>query len=483
MMSRASKTSHTSTRPSQSRRGFTLPLWVLGLIGIVFVGVAIFAGVVLFRVVEDFVASGPFAVAPVSSPGDAGVAENPAAPSGPEGEENPGVNPDDPASAPAGVRPVNRVTVLVMGIDRPCDQIDEPYRSDTMILLTIDPLSKTAGMISVPRDLWVRIPGFDSNRINTAFPSGEVSQYPGGGPGLAVETVELNLGIPIHHYVTVNYDAFIQAIDLIGGIELEVPETIDDPNFPDRCYGLDPFYLPAGHHFLDGETALKYARTRVTFGADFDRVGRQQAVLMAAWDKVMEQNVSLLGRSPELWNTFQENVTTDMTYQEAVGLGLVALEIPPENIHRAVIDQNYVYDYTAPDGARVLIPIRENIRELLDSFFSSTAALVPEPDLAAEAQSEAAGILVLNGTWTLGLAGDTAEYLESLGFTIAGVDDAEDKNQLVTQIIDYTGKTSTVDYLAELLHVSTGSIYLGTDPAGEYDIELLLGVDWQLPAD
>jgi hypothetical protein len=98
-------------------------------------------------------------------------------------------------------------------------------------------------------------------------------------------------------------------------------------------------------------------------------------------------------------------------------------------------------------------------------------------------REEAAPILVLNGTWTPGLAGGTAEYLESLGFVIAGVDDANDKDQTVTSIIDYAGKSATVDYLAQVLHVSSGSIYGGTESDGEYEIRLVLGTDWELPSE
>ncbi len=483
MASRANRASHTSPRPSVNRRGFSLPLWVLILVGVVFIGVAVFAGSVLFKVVRDFVAEtgGPVSIA---SPTQSSEGLSDPVVEIVNGEEQTVEEPDNPLPIFDGIQPTDRVTILVLGIDQPCVHIEEPYRSDTMILLTIDPISKSAGMLSVPRDLWVPIPGYSNGaRINTAYRSGEVSEYPGGGPALAVKTVEYNLGIHINYYVTVDYDAFIQVVDLLDGIDLDVPETINDPDYPDRCYGFDPFYLPVGSHHLDGEMALKYARTRATFGADFDRAGRQQAVIMAILDKAIDQNVSLLTHAPELWGTYQDNVTTDMTYQEAFGLGLLVLEIPSENIYRAVVDYNYVRDYIAPDGAQVLIPIREKIRELRDAFLSSTAVPTAEANPAAAMREEAALILVLNGTWTPGLAGGTAEYLESLGFVIAGVDDAEDKDQTVTSIIDYAGKSATVDYLAQVLNVSSGSIYGGTEPDGEYEIRLVLGTDWQLPSE
>ncbi len=493
MVSRTSKTPHAKPRPSRQvaapvgdrrGRGFTLPLWVLGAIGLAFVAVAVFAGVVLFRIVQDMVASGPFAVATAPAVQPREGVELVGTP-GLAGDVDPVVNPgdtDDPL--PTGIRPVDRVTVLVLGVDRECVFVDEPRRSDTMILLTIDPLSKTAGMLSIPRDLWVVIPGFGNNRINTAYTNGVINEYPGGGPALAVQTVELNLGIHVHHYVTVDYDGFIQAIDLLGGIEMDVPETINDPDYPDPCYGYDPFYIPAGEHLLGGEMALKYARTRATFGADFDRAGRQQAVIMAVFDRALQQNVALLTRAPDLWGTFQDNVTTDMTYQEAMGLALLVQEIPRENIHQAIIDHRYVVNQTLMDGAQVLVPIRDKIRELRDAFFTSAVVPVtPQVDLSAQMRAEAASVLVLNGTWTPGLASATADYLVAQGFVVAGVGDADEQDYEATQIIDFGGKSATVNFLADLLRVSPGRIYGGTDPDGEYDVKLILGADWQVPSD
>ena len=471
-----------ATRRNSSNRGFTLPLWSLAVIGLVFVGVAVFAGVILFEVVQNVVASGPFAPA-VVSPAELAVAPGENAPSSQDEQPaNPVPEQADSPHVPTGIRPQERVTILVLGIDQPCEHIDEPFRSDTMILVTIDPLSKSAGILSIPRDLWVPIPGFGSNRINTAYRSGEIHEYPGGGPALAMETVAYNLGVHVHHYVSINYDGFIEAVDLIGGIDLDVPEEIRDPDYPDRCYGYDPFYLSEGQHHLDGATALKYARTRATFGVDFDRAGRQQEVILAALDRIMEQNVTLLTRAPELWTAFAKNVSTSMSYQEVIGLGLLVMDLPRDNIRQAVIDYNYVQDYTAPDNARVLIPIRERIRELRDTFFSATI-LMEEKDLPSQMVAEMAELLILNGTWTPGLAGGTAEFLEINGFIVAEVGDAENKDQSETQIFELREKPATVNYLAQLLQVPPRNIFRGNEAESEYDVKVILGTDWQLPPD
>ncbi len=138
-----------------------------------------------------------------------------------------------------------RVNILVMGIDaRPGEE--GPWRTDTMMVLTVDPLTLSAGMLSIPRDLWVPIPGYGEGRINTANYLGDAYDYPGGGPALAARTVQYNLGVPIHHYVRVDFSAFVHLVDLIGGIDIYVPEEINDPWYPGPNYDYDPLVYPGG---------------------------------------------------------------------------------------------------------------------------------------------------------------------------------------------------------------------------------------------
>lgn len=155
-----------------------------------------------------------------------------------------------------------RVNVLLLGIDQRAGEREPGYRTDTMIVFTLDPVSMEAGILSIPRDIWVPIPGFENNRINTANFIGDTRDYPGGGIALAKKTVEQFLGIPIHYVVRINFTAFESFIDRIGGITIEVPEDIYDPEYPTENYGTEVFQLSKGVHTLDGETALSYARTR-----------------------------------------------------------------------------------------------------------------------------------------------------------------------------------------------------------------------------
>lgn len=265
-----------------------------------------------------------------------------------------------------------RVNLLLMGIDQRRGQ-QGYWRTDTLIVMTIDPETRTVGMISIPRDLWVPLWGYDiENRINTAHYYGDYYNYPGGGPALARDTVAYNLGIPIHHYVRINFTAFERLIDEIGGVDIYVAQTINDLTYPDEGIGYDPFYLPAGQHHLDGKTALKYARTRHGSG-DFDRAERQQQVILAARDQVtrLGQLPHLIANGPQILNALGDSIRTDLTFDQAVQLARILNDIPPEAFRGAVIDHNYTQDYVTDTGAQVLIPLRAKIGELYESFFET----------------------------------------------------------------------------------------------------------------
>ena len=183
----------------------------------------------------------------------------------------------------------SRVNILVLGIDQR-EGMADPARTDTMLLFTLDRQARTAGMLSINRDLWVKIPGGQrEGKINTAHFLGEVEHVPGGGPALAMQTVQAALDMPVPYYIRLNFSAFERLIDLIGGIDINVEETIDDPAYPDAGFGYDPFHIDAGWQHLDGRTALKYARTRATAGSDLDRVKRQQQVILAVRDKLLKE--------------------------------------------------------------------------------------------------------------------------------------------------------------------------------------------------
>lgn len=475
------KSKSTRRPPSKVR----LPLWLWGIIAGLAVILLIGISVWLFRTVQTTVASFD-----VVNPDFSDVTvSNSASPQNAENLNEPELTIDQPGAPLISSEALEawdgteRVTILLLGIDQRCEETG-PTHTDTMMLVTIDPLGLSASVLSLPRDLWVEIPGFGLDRINQANYLGDAFEYPGGGPILATETVESLLGIDINYYVAVNFDAFVQAVDLIGGIEIEVPEDIDDQTYPDRCYGYDPFTIEAGTHQLSGEEALKYARTRATFGGDVDRAGRQQAVVMAVRDKAMQlDNVpQLIAQAPRLWQTFQENVRTNMTLDEALQLALLAQDIPRDSIYTAVIDFNYVYNEVTPDGRAVLVPIRENIRQLRDQLF--TPPVIPTPvieNLPALMAAEDARVGIYNGTAVFGLAAATEEYLKEYGLKVTEIGNADSSAYLTSQVITYGKFPNTARYLTQLMHIPPLNVSEGTVPEGDFDVLVIIGNEWRVP--
>jgi LCP family protein required for cell wall assembly len=260
-----------------------------------------------------------------------------------------------------------RVNFLLLGIDqRPTDE--GPWRSDTMIIVTVDPKSMTAGMLSIPRDLYVEIPGYGDRRINMSHFLGDAYDYPGGGPALAIRTVEHNFGIPIHYYVRINFQGFREVVNYLGGIKIDVEEEIWDYRYPDGQYGYMTVHIPAGEQVMNGRTALQYARTRHA-GSDFDRLRRQQQVLIAIRNKALR--LDLIPKLPMLARTMGHTVTTNLQLNEVITLAQIAAQIGAEDIRFAAIDEIMTVPIVLENGAEVLFPEREKIRRVVEEIFYS----------------------------------------------------------------------------------------------------------------
>jgi LCP family protein required for cell wall assembly len=373
----------------------------------------------------------------------------------------------------------SRVTLLVMGLDyRDWEAADGPPRTDTMILLTIDPLTKTAGMLNVPRDLWVSIPGFEYGRINTAYPLGIAFDVPGGGPALAMQTVESLVGVPIDYYAIIDFGAFEKFIDELGGINVTVSTEISvDPIGKGNTVVLKP-----GNYLLDGPTALAYARARHTEGGDFDRAQRQQQVILAIRDRIVELGpTQIASRATAIYNDLAAGIHTNLSLDDALRLGWLALDIPMTNVQRgAIAPPNAVTLGKSPDGTQdVLFPVPDQIRLIRDQIFASSTMASPglsAGDARANMQSEGAAIVVANGTYVDGLATKTQSYLQSQGATVVSTQNSD--YTIYTKIIDYTGKPYTDRYLVDLMKITPYSISLQYDPNSKVDVLVILGDDW-----
>ena len=264
----------------------------------------------------------------------------------------------------------SRFTMVLVGLDRRPGQTGLQYRTDTMMIVSIDPVTNSIGVLSLPRDLYVQVPGYSSlQRINSPMVYGE-SRQPGYGPTLMMQSVQLNMGIRIHDYMAIDFQAFIDFIDAIGGIDVETDYTINDPQYPNMNYGYDPFYLPPGQHHLEGYDALRFARTRHG-DSDIRRAERQQQVLYAVRDKILNAEMipQLILSAPELWASFQDRLYTNLTLEQVIQLGLFVKDIPLENIQMGVIDYRYLQGYTTSSGASVLIPNRARLGNLMVEVF------------------------------------------------------------------------------------------------------------------
>jgi len=267
------------------------------------------------------------------------------------------------------------VNILLLGIDQ--REIEKgPWRTDTMLLVSIDPATEAAVMLSIPRDLWVTIPGYGESRINEAHYWGDAKKYPGGGPALAKKTVWYALGVPVHYYVRINFAGFEKLVDAIGGLTIDVKKPIHDEEYPDNTYGTMVIDIPAGVQNMNGQRALQYARSRHGT-SDFDRMTRQQAVLLAARDKILSLDVPII-RIPELLRIAGNAVQTDMTVDEIMLLGRIAKGIARDEYQQGLIDSSMTTTVVTPQGWMVEVADWNKVRKLVDSLFPApTPSAVP----------------------------------------------------------------------------------------------------------
>jgi len=268
---------------------------------------------------------------------------------------------------------VGPTSVLLLGTDRRGPEVGTD-NTDTLMLLSLDPAARRMAILSIPRDLYVEIPGHGRGRINTAYAWGE--QDGTGGLALARQTVSATLGIPVQHVVFFDFDIFVTLIDAIGGVDVDVPCDISDPTYPDSGTGYAPFYLSAGQHHLDGATALRYARTRATPGGDFDRMARQRQLVLAARERVTRLDLlpGLIAQSPQLWSALRGAFETDLTLGEIVDLVVIASRVSADQIATAAIDETCTQPWVTPGGASVLVPIPDAIDALVTDLCSHPPA-------------------------------------------------------------------------------------------------------------
>jgi len=366
-----------------------------------------------------------------------------------------------------------RINILVIGI--PGGNYPGATLADTIILVSVDPKNKKVGMVSIPRDLWVKIPGYGYAKINAAHAYGEenVKKQPGGGPALLKQTVSSIIDLPIHYFVRVNFEGFKKIIDLLGGVEVVVDKDIHDYEYPNEKGGYSPFHLKAGTYTMNGELALKYARSRKST-SDFDRARRQQQILVAVKNKAMRmENLLNPAKISELLGVLKNNFKTDLELWEIERLIGLAKEVNSENVVSRVIDssQTHLLYSANVNGQSVLKPVGDNFTKIA----AFAHEVLPDPYLV----EENARIAIKNGTTRSGIATSLKDFLKSYGYNVVEVGLADRKDYKKTIIYDNTGgkKPYTINFLAKRLNVEVQKGKLDQN----FDIVILLGKDYKAP--
>lgn len=376
-----------------------------------------------------------------------------------------------PPSVPA-------INILLLGTDARAGEMGEA-NTDTMILLSLDPQSQTVGLLSLPRDLYVPLPGYGYNaKINMAFRTGERTRYPNGGAQLAKDTVSSFIGEPVHYYVKVNFQAFVEFIDMIGGVELVVPKTIYDPEYPTDDYGYQTFYLEAGSQHLDGETALKYVRTR-NVDDDYGRARRQQDLLSAVARKVTRTDMitTLLPKLAPMLYTMRSSVQTDVPMQLQLELANYFASAPLHPVRQLVLDNQFGYETYTEEGMWILVPDRSLVRPAVARFFEppSVTELV---NLRNGTQADWIRIEVLNGTGEPGVAARTRDMLVAQGWQVVAIGDADRNDYGRTIIVNYGVPDELVERVGVDLELQPSLSNLhGLNVTAPVDVRIVVGRD------
>jgi LCP family protein required for cell wall assembly len=348
------------------------------------------------------------------------------------------------------------------------------WRTDTMILVSVDPAERIVSMVSIPRDLYVDIPGHGKTRLNMADNFGEADHYPGGGPALLRRMLEENVGLTFDRYIRIDFQGFAEMIDLLGGIDVDVrcPTElwVPDMKAPGEYLLWDSF--SASMHHMDGEMALMYSRLRAHTPV-FDRDRRQREVLLAIHDRVLELGLPrLLPKLFQVLGTMKQHVQTDLGPAEIVVLAQLMMG-SPYHVNQSVIDLSVAPQWATADEAWVMRPDRRLVKE-------SLAGRMEPPSWEEQTvAAEGVRIAVDNGTTVEGLAGQIADRLRASGYRVVEVGKADSLGHEETTIVSYAGASFTLERLRQYLGVGEENVRYEPDWQSSVAIRVVLGRDAQ----
>lgn len=378
-----------------------------------------------------------------------------------------------PTIVPRAEVPDGVVNIMLLGSDK---QSGSPsWRTDVIIVVSINPEGPSAAMLSIPRDLYVWIPGTRMAKINTVDNTGEISNYPGGGPGLLQQTLLYNLGIPIHYYARADFTGFERVVDTLGG--LDVPVTCEMTDWHLKSPELDRedeenwelFTLDQQVHHMDGDLTLWYVRSRKK-SSDFDRSRRQQQVLRAMMAKGLALDV--VPQLPQLWSDMTEAVQTNLGLGEMVQLAAIAPRLEFSKIKSRFLNGDAVVAWTTPnDDAYVLLPQYEEVAKIVVDVF--------EPPAENRAFQSPPVVEVWNGTARPEIDLLAVDNLLWEGLVpVMGQADRQDYAN--TQVFYYgqSFKGASTWRITKLFGVTESQMVLQPEPNSPVDYRVILGYDF-----
>ncbi|MFC2023563.1 LCP family protein, partial [Chloroflexota bacterium] len=376
-----------------------------------------------------------------------------------------------PTPLPTVVFSEDVVNILLIGLDSTKNLRSQ--NSDVIIVVSVDKSSKQVAMLSIPRDLWVYIPTHGWSRINTAHRRGYLNSYPGEGPELLKRTIEINFGIPIQHWARVDFRGFRRVVDELGGVDMTVACPVNlrykPPTSADSDDAQEELILEPGVYHMDGDTALRYVRTR-RGGSDFSRARRQHQFLKAMWEQMKTPDI--IGRIPGLWLALKGSVKSDLSLGDMLSLAPVALELKPQRIRSKYIGPDQITNWTTAEGWRVLLPDYPKIQQLIANLFA------PPPVGEDRAAEEGARIQVLNGTYRHQLAKIGADDLRWHGLNVVETGLADHPDYEHTQVIVFNDMPRALELLVSLLRVKPENLITRPDSSQPVDIQVILGNDY-----
>jgi len=345
-------------------------------------------------------------------------------------------------------------------------------RTDALMIISVNRTAGAVNLLSIPRDLWVYVPDWQMQRINTVYAHGENDVEDSSGRKMLEATLRYNFGIEIDYYARVDFNGFKGIIDHLGSVEISVDCAIEDwrlisPDLdPTHEESWERFTLPVGVHRMDGDLALWYVRSRRT-SSDFDRGRRQQDMMRALWRRI--RNLGLLSQLADVWGQVTEVVETDVPLQALVDMAPLALSIDTSHVASYTFRQNIeAIPWTSPNGGSVLLPERDAVIDLMRRFML--------PPTANQLALEHATIEVLNASGIPGFDRVAADRLSVEGF-VPTILPPTDLRQEYTTIYDYTGRSkgSSLGLLQSVLRINEQGIVVEPNPNRSADFRVVIG--------